>query len=1385
MKRWNLAAVSAGAATLLALSPLLAPQAVLASTNTLQVQPSQTQGSGSTSPSVGQPTSFTVSPTSGTTINPNDTYQVSLSLENSSGSNVSYLPYTNPSIGGQPYGAMATNNNNNQSVTSVVYSVYGSGLSAGIPISLTPLDLGATQAFVQVTDMNSKTVVGSVYEPIDADSTSPTVPDNFMTPTSATIGSPVTSNINVYDMYGGSDTSNTSNDPVSYRVQFVRMVNGTPEAVTSSDVSSVVYGISTPSTSTITMNSIAIDNGIAKITDPQNPNLLQNEVFNLGYTFNTTGDYVVLLSVLDNATNQVLYQTAHSVSVGAPNVTFNLTNSDGATVTGPNVYLTVQTADTQNGASTSGGATAGGQYGGFPWTFSLPSTAGTPSAYLPAGQYVVTNIYDNGSNIPLANPIPFTVSSDTTATAVNVVEPALGQISGTLTDEAGNAIPDASISLYPVNKDGVPNQYASPIFASTDSKGAISTTSLPIGTYEATVAYLQDNSSTNTNTYAGLVGIGTTFSVTKGSNTPLTLKTVPLFLDQPFTTIANESDWHSVDVSPALLSSVANKKVYFKVSVTENSQPVTSGVSLQLYTGQGNPLSFNIGSDGTATVGKNAPMAGSNIQYSGLVTDFESSGLYSIKYSIIDASTGDAIATTTQNIDVQAPNVTGEIVAPDGTTPVGFESVSLVSDSGQSTELWANQNGQFQGLLPAGNWTVTSIDKWSPATAKQQTVDVSSQNITFTIPTSGGTVNNVKVEDTSINLIGTAYEDPAGKTPLANGYVSLEQTGSNTWYGLNTDSTGQFAAEMPAGTYQVMSLGDMNTNVQISGVTITVGNTGVTTQNIAPPQPDFDFQVEDQNGNAVTSGYVGIVPTPASGQTLDYSNATWFSIQPNGTVAGNLPDGNYTAFSVSEPNTGFPVQVNFTIKNGQPTKQVTIAPPQATLTGTLVDASGNPVKWAGIAVVPTGSSSNTQPIWLTTDQNGNFTDVGWDNNGNYTVLLTPGTAYTVVGVSTQTNYVTLNQSMGTFTAGDKWQLQLPGADLTGSISINGNTIQNGGVSLIPTTANGDASQSVWVNITGGQFSASLPAGEYTVYGVYDASSQQYYDESQRTNQTPITISNVGTLEHVGTITLDNNFVGKVDGAPNGGLWVSTTDPTSANFNWSSAQWISLDQNGNFSTYLTPGSWYVVGVSSQTGYTPLDEPITVNATAGTPFDVNVTPNVSGTVSNLPAGLSQAEGDDAWVVLQDTTNLANTYSAPINLATGQYQTYLPQGTYQVIGISTYNNTSSNSNWFDLTGQSGTTITVPATGNVTENISIPTPSQGSVEDANGSVFTGAQYIELQSTSNSNTFTSIPVDANGNYSTTLSANAWQVVGVETTNAYYSASGTIGQTITVGSALS
>ncbi len=663
-------------------------------------------------------------------------------------------------------------------------------------------------------------------------------------------------------------------------------------------------------------------------------------------------------------------------------------------------------------------------------------------------------------------------------------------------------------------------------------------------------------------------------------------------------------------------------------------------------------------------------------------------------------------ASGTATLDLTWPNINAEFTVSQSGTPEAWAYVVVAPyANGQadvSHEQWlgpTDTSGDTQTALTDGTYEVMGV------AIGEDYVDLTGNAQTFTVPTSSAiqvtapapnldlTLNPNGLEGGSASVLAYAQVEVAPDNGSGAPDTALAQ-----W--LWADGNGNVQANLPSATstWYVLAMATANQAYMTTfaqPIAVTLG----TPQTIDWPA-SLTVTLETGANAPVANQQVTIAPASGSGawitETTDANGQLVFDEQP-GTSWKVLQYGDVDLW-------GSPV--TFQVPTSGTTLTVTV--PSPTLSGTVLDASGNPVAdaWVSFLQVQGGTVQ-----WST--------EVGTqaDAAGDYGAILGTGTWQAMGYWDPQSStYVDLSQDglTANITLGQTFTLkvQSPPPNFSGTVTRAGTAFGSGQIILF---GHNDA-VSVQTD-TKGDFSAYVPASQTWTPGELIAQDgAQYYLGSEPPLVLPS--SNVTFSWPAPDVT------GQVTNASGQGLGQAVVyfAPTSDASDSSTWQIAVTGNSGDYGINLAQGDWTVVGVWAGTLFVQMQQNLTVGSTAQT---------VNLSVTGVNIKVEDASGQP---VPNAVVDIEPTSGAPIYLpsdGSGLIQAQVPSGSYTVVGYWPQNGTFV---------QADTTFQVPASGSVTVQPVPPTPLQITI---NGSTPTATVEVLLQNAQGDETW--YATDASG----------------------------------------
>jgi hypothetical protein len=560
-------------------------------------------------------------------------------------------------------------------------------------------------------------------------------------------------------------------------------------------------------------------------------------------------------------------------------------------------------------------------------------------------------------------------------------------------------------------------------------------------------------------------------------------------------------------------------------------------------------------------------------------------------------------------IKIKDDNVTGQVTIGGSPAARGFVRITGAKGGFYTSEVI---NGRFSILLPDGEYKITEFENVST----QQKLSLS---IKFIV--TGGITSPIEITIPGDNFSGMIIK--SGQ-PIKLGAVVLYSVMGNHHTVDLIDN--HYSGHLPDGMYRVISVVDRSTNLRYElsiEVTVVDGKL-VNPVSIVVHEHNVKITVE----NAVKLATGRLVLKDAAGKVNS------FEVQ-EGRIGVYLPDSDYhiTSFH-TESGTQIPLRIPFTVKEGKANPELlAIKLPENNIFGTVTKAGKSVEK--GYLLVTGNLASYSIPI----------------SSGKISTHLPDG-EYKITQ-SYDGNLYKESQEDIAFTVSDgkpsiaPFAIVLKEDSLQGLLKLGVAPAQDGSLYVLTK----DDSKSYHFTVRNGEFSGSLPDGEYKVVQYYS-----YNGMVARKLSHEFTIAD-GKLTVPLVITLpDNNFIGTVD--KNGEIikfGYITIEITSK------MEVFDVRLNdGKFSDYLADGDYMIKSVYSSTS-SYHHEKIHFEVKNG---QISISTaiklkdnNVTGTVTKNNNGIT-----GSIRISQENGGIANNFM----ISQGTLNTYLPDGTYQILNI-----------------------------------------------------------------------------------------------------------------------
>jgi hypothetical protein len=300
-------------------------------------------------------------------------------------------------------------------------------------------------------------------------------------------------------------------------------------------------------------------------------------------------------------------------------------------------------------------------------------------------------------------------------------------------------------------------------------------------------------------------------------------------------------------------------------------------------------------------------------------------------------------STATDDISLDtAGAVSGTIAATGGGNPPAGTTVEADSSGGGAgVQVATNTNGTFtiNGLEP-GTYSVTASAPGAGA------ITDSGVTVSSGLTASVGTLTLAQ----PATLSGTITDSASGAA-IADAMVSSDAAGAPA--AVTTAANGTYTiAGLPAGAQGITVLPPDATHTETQ-LTVTLTGGSTTTQNVTlDPTGNLSATVQSSPGSPLADVLVDLVgPSSSTGPVSTQSLET----NSSGVVsASSLLDGTY---DLQIP--GSDVHQSFTVSNSSLSPNITLTVPVATVTGKVVDASGNAMSGVPVSLIDTTGAVGT------------------------------------------------------------------------------------------------------------------------------------------------------------------------------------------------------------------------------------------------------------------------------------------------------------------------------------------------------------------------------------------------------------------------------------------
>jgi len=328
--------------------------------------------------------------------------------------------------------------------------------------------------------------------------------------------------------------------------------------------------------------------------------------------------------------------------------------------------------------------------------------------------------------------------------------------------------------------------------------------------------------------------------------------------------------------------------------------------------------------------------------------------------------------------------LSGTVRAADGTTPVSGIQVGVYDDYMGSVVGVSDASGHYETLIPAGRVTLGATGSSSSSAGPNQPLPLNFSLVLDQLTVMGDTVYDVQLP-AFVTLSGRVTN--AAGTPMPGVVVSANDSSyesvTECFDRAVTDASGLYALTLLPGDYNVEATPPLD-----SGLWRAVA-TGV----VVYGSQTLDLSLSASH--VVTGTLRTAAGAPVSNASLTFrwgDQSAYAQTSTDGRYQTTLPTATITAsVSASGGRTNPNVPDSFGIRpigtfsvSGDCTQDLTL-PPFVTVTGRVLDRSGNPVVGAAVEgstySYPSGGYASSTDTAVT------------DASGRYQLLLTPGSLY--------------------------------------------------------------------------------------------------------------------------------------------------------------------------------------------------------------------------------------------------------------------------------------------------------------------------------------------------------------------------------------------------------
>ena len=267
-------------------------------------------------------------------------------------------------------------------------------------------------------------------------------------------------------------------------------------------------------------------------------------------------------------------------------------------------------------------------------------------------------------------------------------------------------------------------------------------------------------------------------------------------------------------------------------------------------------------------------------------------------------------------LSLGVPSISGNVVAPDGTTPVPNARVYAFNNPWWGYQAWADQNASYGfEKLPDGTYSVIAAPTWGDATkAPSAPTEIKIVN--------GAGANELKLTLRTPNVTGVV-RGTTGKVSR-NNWIYVEQKMNGGWWQRPdyyvdnmTSVEGSYALYLEPGIYRIRAQSDMNGAGGVASAVICTVQSGANSAcNITLKTPNFKMRIVAPNTTTFNKGSGAYTYLRSSNNEDAILNRNPnFEWDQNGNYQAVFEDGTWTVVTQGGDNplysnTEFTVEVN-------------------------------------------------------------------------------------------------------------------------------------------------------------------------------------------------------------------------------------------------------------------------------------------------------------------------------------------------------------------------------------------------------------------------------------------------------------------------------------------